>query len=298
MNVQPMRLRIPALLAAAALVLPAGSSEARPRKRAASGKAAPTGAACGVKILPLVQGQAWTYAPIVAPLPPPDAVKRIAPHQPKEITITVKSVEAKAGETVVTLEEKFTLDRTRDEKKPILEERSITTTITCSDKRFDISPDSFFFAGEPGGYSGLELTRLERLKGTSLLLAKGAIGENEWREDLRISWKQTPTPRSEASLASGTLELERQLTPQNPEPVTTKIGMYRAEKLGLITTGRVLLDHASPSYKPMELPANWISQLWLAEGIGLIQALNSFGHMYQLVDTLAPGEQRKAPETK
>jgi hypothetical protein len=36
--------------------------------------------------------------------------------------------------------------------------------------------------------------------------------------------------------------------------------------------------------KPMELPANWISQLWLAEGVGIVQSLNSYAHMYQLAE--------------
>ena len=37
--------------------------------------------------------------------------------------------------------------------------------------------------------------------------------------------------------------------------------------------------------KPMELPANWISQLWLADGVGLVQSLNSYAHMYQLTES-------------
>ena len=61
--------------------------------------------------------------------------------------------------------------------------------------------------------------------------------------------------------------------------------MYRAEKLGLITTGRVTLEGAPADRKPMELPAGWVSQLWLADNVGVVQTLNSFGHMYQLIDT-------------
>jgi hypothetical protein len=62
--------------------------------------------------------------------------------------------------------------------------------------------------------------------------------------------------------------------------------MYKSEKLGIITTGRVTLDNpGNPKAKPMELPANWVSQLWISEGTGVVQTLNSYGHMYQLVDT-------------
>jgi len=32
----------------------------------------------------------------------------------------------------------------------------------------------------------------------------------------------------------------------------------------------------------MELPAAWVSTLWLAEGAGVVQTLNPYMHMYQL----------------
>src|SRR5690606_846040 len=101
-------------------------------------------------------------------------------------------------------------------------------------------------------------------------------------EDLVIEWKRIPTEGSGAKLGAGKLELERQFTPQVPEPVTTKSGMvYKSEKLGLITTGRVTLENpGNPNHKPMELPANWISTIWLANDVGVVQTLNSYGHMY------------------
>lgn len=284
-------MRFPALLAAA-LLLPAVAADARPKKKAAKAAKAAAGAAsapaCGVKLLPLVTGNVWTYNPVPAPSPVLPAIERIAPARPNAITITVKSVETKGADTVVTLDEKFEINRTKpgeEKTKPVIEERTITTTITCNDKKFDISPESFFFAGEPGGYVGLELTKVERVKGTSLTFVKGAIGEAEWREDLAIEWEQTPFKGSEAKLAAGKVELERRFTPQQPEKVVTKMGTFESEKLGLITTGRVTLANAAPTNKPMELPAGWLSQLWLAENQGMTQTLNSFGHMYQLVDS-------------
>jgi hypothetical protein len=263
----------------AALVLLPAVAAAKPN---AGGTAAP---ACGAKILPLVVGNSWTYVAIPAPLPPSDQVKRISPTQPKQIVVTVKDVAAGKDETVVTLEEKITIDRTIDQKKPLLDEFTYTSTITCNAKKFDISPNSFFFAGEPGGVLGLEITQLDRAKGTSLQLTKGGIGDAQWREDLKMTWARKPTEGSGAKLGSGKLELERQFTPQEPETITTKQGQYRAEKLGLITTGRVMLDGAAPDAKPSELPANWISQLWLARDIGLVQSLNSYAHMYQLTES-------------
>jgi len=286
-------MRVPALVAACAALLVPAAADARPKKKAKAAAAAKAGAgvsACGANVLPLVAGTQWTYNPVPAPVPAPDAITRIAPARPNQIVITVKSIDAKGADTVVTLEEKFQIDRTKDKEKPLIEDRAITTTITCSPTKFDISPDSFFFAGEPGGTMGLELSEVTRVKGTSLTLVKGGIGEAPWGEDLLIKWTQKPTDKTNAKLASGKLEMERRFTPQPIEPITTKMGMYRAEKLGLITTGRVTLDEHQPTTKPLELPAGWVSTLWLAEGLGMVQALNSYGHMYQLVDSSNAGE--------
>ena len=73
-------------------------------------------------------------------------------------------------------------------------------------------------------------------------------------------------------------------TPSLPELVITKAGSFRAEKLFVKTTGRVTLDGAPADMKPMELPDNWVNTLWLADGVGVVQMLNSYAHMYQLVD--------------
>ena len=86
---------------------------------------------------------------------PPDSRDRLhaglalLPSEPGTIIITVKQIENKGDETVVHLEEKTTADISKDPKKHILDERTINSTITCSKTKFEISPDSFFFSGEP-----------------------------------------------------------------------------------------------------------------------------------------------------
>src|SRR5262249_31667348 len=133
---------------------------------------------CGVKILPLAVGNTWTYSMVPAPTPADDQIKRLSPPQPNTVVVTVKSIDSKKGSaTVITLEEKSTTDLTKDPKKPVLDERTITTTITCNGKKFEISPDAFWFAGEPGGTIGLELAAVERPKGTTWQLTNGGIGE-------------------------------------------------------------------------------------------------------------------------
>jgi hypothetical protein len=270
----------PALLA---LLLAPSMVAAKPKAAAAvGGKSAP---ACGVTVLPLVTGNQWTYTVIPAPVPATADIARISPPLPKGFVITVKSVAPSGADTVVTLEEKITYDYTRDAKKPIVEERIVTSTITCNAKKFDISPESFFFAGEPGGFGGLTIDKLDR-KGTSWALTKGTFGEAEWPEDLVIQWTRKPTEGSNAKLGAGKLELERRITPAEPEQITTKTGTYKAEKLGVKTTGRVTLEKPlSADLKPMELPADWVNQMWLVEGTGVVQSLNRFAHMYQLVDS-------------
>jgi hypothetical protein len=264
-----MRTRLPSstLAGLAALALVPAVATARPRPQAADaksgagpvGKAAP---ACGAKVLPLVVGNSWTYTSIASPLPPEEQIRRIAPGQPKKIVITVKNLEKKDKDTVATLEEKVTIERMKD-GKAYDDEYSYESTITCNDKQFDISPGSFFFAGEPGNYLGLEITKIDRIKGTSIQLTKGGIGEAQWREDIVLLWARKPTEGSGAKLGSGKLE-----------------------KIGLITTGRVTLDNpGTPTLKPMELPAGWVSTLWLADNVGVVQTLNKYAHMYQLSET-------------
>ena len=64
-------MRFPALLAVV-LLLPA-AAEARPKKKAKAAKAGAGGVwACGVRMLPLLEGNQWTYNSVPAPLPPLD----------------------------------------------------------------------------------------------------------------------------------------------------------------------------------------------------------------------------------
>ena len=278
-----MRSALLALLALATAAHAAPKKATGPTK--AGGPVSHAPPACGAKILPLVAGNSWRYEAVVAPLPAEEAIAKLAPPEPKFFTITVTTVDAKGPDTLVSLEEKVTYDTSRDSSKPKLEERTVQTTIVCNAKgKFEVSPDSYFFAGEPGGYFGMTLDKVDRPRDTSFKLVNGTIGEAEWREDIMAHFTRTPTPGTDAKLGSGKLELERKFTPALPESVSTKMGGYNAEKLGLTTTGRVTLDGAPADAKPMELPAGWTNILWLAPGVGMVQSLNKYAHMYQLAD--------------
>ena len=266
------------------LLVPVATQAQRRRIEYVKGPVGKAVAPCGAKILPLVEGNKWTYGFVESGVAPRDDLAKLTPSEPNEIVITVKSVETKGTDTVITLEEKTKTDLSKDPKKHIMDERTITSTVTCNAKKFEISPESFFFAGEPGGYFGLTFDKLDRTRDTSLKLSNGTIGDAEWREDIVAHFTRGGFPGSGAKLDSGKLELERKFTPQQPEAVNTKAGLYTAEKLALITTGRVTLDHPQPDTKPAELPAGWINQLWLVPNVGVVQVLNAFSHKYMLLD--------------
>lgn len=262
-------------------------------KKAGGPPVAKTPGACGVKILPLVVGNTWTYNSVVSAVKVDEKLAKLSPPALKTFTITVKAVDtdAKTKDTTVSLEEKLTAEVPQPSKEgkpqpPKLDERTVTTTITCNGtKKFDISPDSYFFAGEPGGFVNLTFDKIERPRGSSWQLTNGGIGEAEWREDIVAHWVRKASEGTGVKEASGKLELERKFTPQQPEMIVSKAGQWpKAEKLGLTTTGRITLDQAHPDDKPMELPAGWVNTLWLATGVGVVQTVNGYGHQYQLVE--------------
>jgi hypothetical protein len=266
------------------LLVPSLTEAQRKKVEFVKGPVGKAPATCGATILPLLEGNKWTYGFVASPVPPRDDLVKLLPSQPSQVVITVKSVQAKGPDTVVTLEEKTSADLSKDPKKHILDERTITSTITCNRTKFEISPESFFFAGEPGGYFGLTFDKLDRPKDTTWKLTNGTIGDAEWREDVVAHFTRAAVAGSGAKLDSGKIEMERKFTPAQPERINTKIGLYTAERLVLVTTGRVTLDHPQPDSKPSEMPANWMNQLWLVPNVGVAQVLNAYGHMYQLTD--------------
>lgn len=249
-------------------------------------EAAPKKSVCGAKILPLAEGNSWTYERIAAPQPILPELVKVAPEAAKKIVITVTSVDSKGGDKIVHLEEKVTYElRAENGKPPATADVIVHSTITCGRTKLEISPDAFWFSAEPGGYRELTFDKFERSRDTSLKLTRGTIGDQPWREDIVAHFVREPAKGSDAKLSGGKLELERSFTPENPEAVVGRDGLRwdRAEKLALVTTGRVTFDHPSvPTDKPSELPANWISKFWFATDVGVVQTLNMYAHMYQL----------------
>lgn len=230
--------------------------------------------ACGVSVLPLSVGNQWTYE--FVPPPPErqlsDIQARLFPRPAQKVIIQVVSVETQDAITTVTLSED-------------VDGRKITSTISCAKDKFQVSPESFFFQGEPGGAYNLAFTKLEH-KGNTLELAGGRLAAGpEWRHDIIASWKRSPSEGIQAELGEGKLEMERRIVVMPKETITTTAGEYKnASHIALEITGRVTAAPVSKATetKPMEMPAGFVNHIWLADGTGVVQVLNAFSHMYQL----------------
>jgi len=219
---------------------------------AAAGKAKPKVKACGIYAIPLQIGNQWVYGPVEYPWPldkdgnpikvTPDQMK-LMPVQPQKVTITVADVQVAKDVTTVSL--------TEDVDGVVTD-----TTLTCTKDSLVASPDSFWFAGEPGGSQNLQLTITER-KGSTFAIQNGAIGAagNTWNDDLKATWKRTPTEGTTADLGSGTIELDRRWVLQDDESVATTANNFaNVHKVGLEMKGHITIDGADADSKPADIP--------------------------------------------
>ena len=276
------RVVVPSLAAAMALLAAPAVSSAQPAdKKAAAARA------CGVTAVPLAVGSEWVYEPVAPPADRElnDAQKRTTPVQPAKLTIKVANIETQDGTTTVTLSEDH-------------DGRVHQTWIKCTagGASFQIAPDAFWFAGEPGPTFGIELSDIER-KGTTLGLTGGKITALEWRDDLLASWKHVATGKAKPPLRSGKLEVQRRWVLQPDEQVVTKLGSWKTKKLGLEQTIKVTIEPAPA--EPIKNPPLLVNFLWYADGVGPVQVLNSYGQMYLLTSaTAVPPAAPAAPAGK
>lgn len=259
-------LLVPAVLTAAfaspALAQPRGKAPAKQPK------------ACGVTALPLAMGNEWTYEPVP---PPPErqlteAQIRLTPVEPKKLVIKVTGVETKDGATAVTLTEDH-------------DGRVHTTTIRCTaGGTFQIAPDAFWFAGEPGKTYGIELEDIER-KGSTLNLAAGKLTGLEWRDDMKAKWKHVATGKIAPTMRKGTIEVSRHYVVLPEETLDVTIGeragqQVKTAKLGLETLLKVTIEPAPPN--ELKAPPLLVNFFWFVDGTGPIQVQNSYGQQYVL----------------
>jgi len=252
------------VLSVAAMV---GVASAQPRKPAAKVQRA-----CGQSAIPLSVGNSWTYEPVA---PPPDralsdAQMKFTPWPPKKLTIRVTGVETKDGLTTVSLTEDS-------------DGRVHPTAITCKagGADFQVGLDSFWFAAEPGTSYGIELSDVVRT-GHTLEITAGKVTALEWRDDVAAKWKHVATGKVTPVLRMGTLSIARHFVVLPAEQVATKAGSWKARKLGVEITTKTTIEPAPD--KPLKDVPLQVNFLYQADGVGIVQALNSFGQMYVLTE--------------
>jgi hypothetical protein len=264
----------PSLLAALALAAGPTGAPFDAAAQPAAGKKVAAPRACGVSAIPLAVGNEWVYESV----PPPedralnDAQKRTTPVEAKKLTIKVTGIETKDGVTTVALSED-------------LDGKVHATWIKCTagGATFQVAPDAFWFAGEAGTTYGIELSAVER-KGQSYALTAGKITALEWHDDVVAQWKHVPTAKLQPPMRNGKLELTRHWVLLPVEEVQSKLGTWKAKKLGVEFTINVTIEPAPA--EPIRNPPLQVNFLWQVDGVGIVQALNSYGQMYLLTSAV------------
>jgi hypothetical protein len=248
--------------------------------------------ACGITAIPLTVGNSWTYEPVAHPAtqdpenPLREGWDRLYPIQPTKVVITVSAVETANGVTTIKLDETATHTVKGDgkdqaKKKDTTFDRTLATTMTCTATSLTVSPESFWFAGEPGGAWNATVTVTER-KGHTFPIVTGKLDGTEWHDDLTATWKRDATAGTDAKLGEGKLQLERRIVLiSDTEAVGTTSGSYtKATKLGIETHGQITIDGTEG--KPYELPEGLYSFYWMVDGVGVVLVNNGFLQAYQL----------------
>jgi hypothetical protein len=233
-------------LAAAVAALPASADAQRKKKKS---KVKP---ACGLKVLPFAEGTEWKYqyfVPEGVQLPPGVRVQ-----DPPELLIKVSKV--------------------------------ARSELECDAKGLTVPPDSFFFAGQPGGGLQMKLGKIER-KAETNVFEKGAL-KGEAFEELKTDATREPSPNSGAVLAPAKVEIERKMTVgAQKETVESGITSHKATRLTIQMTGRATLE--STPDKPFNVPTLDVA-MFFEPDVGVVQVRNSQGQGWKLAEHKVAGE--------
>jgi hypothetical protein len=264
------RLTLVALAAAVALLASSSSPDSADaqKKKKKGGKVKP---ACGLKVLPFAEGVEWKYqyyVPEGVQLPPGVRVQ-----DPPEVTIKVTKV-AKAGrKTVISLEESY-------------RKVNLKTELTCDKDGLIVPPESFFFAGQPGGGVGMTVGKVDR-KAETNVFAGGKL-KGEAFEELKTDVKREPSPGTGAVLVPSALEIERKMKVlPGQETVESGITSHKATRLTIQMTGRATLETTKD--KPFNVPTLDVA-MFFAPDVGIVQVRNSQGQGWKLAQHKMPGE--------
>jgi len=234
--------------------------------------------ACGINWLPMVEGREWTYAAISDPNNEPitdelamtlEKAQKTAPKQAATVVIKVVKVAESPTGAEITLEEKAG-------------ELTLQTILRCTKDKMEISPQSFLFAGEPGG--GL-LTKLDKVAYEGIGFPGAAGFPKKFKNKLTVKAEvlREASAKTGAALSPGRMELELDLENTGLDQAFSqdvKINV-RADRIAFDISGRAAV--APQLDKTFEMPLGIKGRFWYGAGIGLIMVQNRLGHWYQLV---------------
>jgi hypothetical protein len=259
-------MRTLALTCLAALIasLATAPADAKRKRKAAGGEPA-----CDASYFPFVEGQVMVYELIPAEKEP------VGPRAewPSELKIEVKEIKRRGKSATITLVESF-------------RKHSVETEITCSEAGFRISPHSFFFVGEAGGAIGMELQSFKQDQADLPGPMDFRTGQ-VWTVYIKAGVKRDVKAETKLETGDAKIEIDRQLRIGARELVETGLGDQRAYRLDVMLSGRAAIDPVIDKW--VDLPTSNIT-LWLAPGLGVVRAMNRYGHGWELKSRTVNGD--------
>ena len=246
--------------------------------------------ACGFTLLPLAEGNTWTYEYVPGPYEDEAEEKlrknrrikrgrRPLPIPPLNIKITVTSVKNVSGGKEIKLKEVTTYKNpasavTRD------------TNIRCDAEGVFISPQSFFYAGEPGGGLLIDLKLKKSIRKTfPRPLPK------KWQNTAEYDFVYKTTPKSGIPEKKGTMGIDQSWEKLGQIELT--IGEITYKKVFMLKyefTGEIVVEGLK---KKGYIPEGAVGYMWFKPTIGPLRIFNSSAHAFELtVSNLLPDEKK------
>ena len=249
------RVFLSATACALALSAPASELAAKPAR--------PQRPACGISYLPLVPGTTWVYEFVQPPELEEAAGPRTEP--PSTLEIEVVEVAERGGQTTISLEERY-----RDV--------AVKTQLRCDRGSLTVPPESFFFAGEPGGGRGMTF-EIESSEG-QFYPGRGSLKAGDsFYVALKGRVARPSAAAKTAAHAVAHLEIERKADVGETEEVETSMGPMKARSIAIVLSGRAAVEPAVG--EPVHMPETR-SELLFVDDVGLVRAYNRLAHGWQL----------------
>ena len=254
-----MTARIGSLVALASVCLLAAPSPA---------SAKPGTPACGANYLPFHEGQVFEYEWLAPEAISADGAGPRGPQADWPVNLKIAVMEIKGDKKKATIKLLETYRK-----------RQINTVITCSEAGFRISPQSFFFTGEPGGGIGMTLSKFKQDQ-------PGLPGPRDFRAGQEYTSYITANVTRKVSegievpsVTNGKVEIDRTIAIGGKEKIETGLGEMRAFRISVELGGRAAVEPALDKWR--ELPTGAVT-MWLVPGKGLVRVHNRFGHGWQI----------------